>query len=47
MDGWELLSIGPDGFEMQIKFTNPEHFTLNLTVCKGKKASKNCFHALN
>ena len=23
MEGWEILSIGPDGFEIQIKFTNP------------------------
>ena len=23
MDGWELLSIGPEGFEIQMNFTNP------------------------
>ena len=23
MEGWELLSIGPEGFEIQFKFTNP------------------------
>ena len=23
MDGWELISIGPEGFEIQMNFTNP------------------------
>ena len=23
MDGWELLSIGPEGFEIKMNFTNP------------------------
>ena len=23
MDGWELLSIGPEGFEIRLNFTNP------------------------
>ena len=23
MDGWELLSIGPEGFELQMNFTSP------------------------
>ena len=23
MDGWELLSIGPEGFELRMNFTNP------------------------
>ena len=23
MDGWELISIGPEGFEIRMNFTNP------------------------
>lgn len=23
MDGWELLSLGPEGFEIRLNFTNP------------------------